>query len=321
MMIGNGNMLGAIRFPTQFSASGGSVGLDEQANAKRNKTWPEQRLYNFVSFTFTTAATIGRIGPAKAAFLASYNTTVNPWLNDTATYDSTNGIQYWTVPESGTYRILAVGAKGGDASTFLGGSGASIQGDFMLTRGAIVKIVAGQTGFNAVYAGGGGASFAAVTSDTFPLVVAGGGGGGNSTTAQQAGGPGVTTTTGTSRNGAGGADGNGGFANSLSQAGGGAGWLTAGQGTPAGSNNTSLNSTAIGGYYNATYQHGGFGGGGAGFGGGGGGGGFSGGGAGLYNGTSTTAGGGGGGSYNAGINQVNTAGANAGAGYVTITKL
>ena len=322
-MLGNGNFLGGTSFPSKFSSTPGAAGLSEQVDFRRAKIWPRPRLYNFESFIFTTGGNTGYLGPAKDALLLAYGTKTYPWLNDVSLYNVVSGVQYWTVPETGRYRIQAAGAKGGDAGvTYVGGAGATIRGEFDLTINTVIKIVAGQIGHAAVYAGGGGASFAAITSETFPLLVAGGGGGGNSTTSTQTGGPGLADLSGTTRNGAGGTNGNGGFANSLNQAGGGAGWYTAGQGTPSGSNNSALNSSdPRGGYYNSTYQGGGFGGGGTGFGGGGGGGGWSGGGAGLYNGGNTVAGGGGGGSYNAGANQSNTAGTNNAAGYVAITKI
>lgn len=322
-MLGNGNFIGGASFPSKFSSTPGAAGLSEQVEFRRSKIWPRPRLYNFESFVFTTGGNTGYLGPSKASLLTAYGTKSNPWLNEFALYNVVSGVQYWTVPETGWYRILAAGAKGGNAGvTYVGGAGATIRGDFELTINTVIKIVAGQAGHDAVYAGGGGASFAAITSETFPLLVAGGGGGGNSTTSTQTGGPGVTSTGATTRSGDGGINGNGGFVNSLNQAGGGAGWYTAGQGTPTGDNNSSLNSSdPRGGYYNSTYQGGGFGGGGTGFGGGGGGGGWSGGGAGLYNGSNLIAGGGGGGSYNAGTNQVNTSGANNAAGYVSITKI
>ena len=322
-MLGNGNFLGGTSFPSKFSNTPGAAGLSEQVDFRRSKIWPSARLYNFSSFTFTPGGNTGYLGPSRASLLAAYNTKLYPWLTDTNLFDVSNGIQIWRVPEAGIYYIEAAGAKGGDAGvTYVGGRGARIGGYFTFIQGTHLKIVAGQEGHNSVYAGGGGASFVASLGLSLPRLIAGGGGGGNSTTSTQTGGPGQTATSGTTRNGAGGTNGNGGFANSLNQAGGGAGWYTAGQGTPIGSNNNSLNSSdPRGGYYNTTYQGGGFGGGGTGFGGGGGGGGWSGGGAGLYNGGNTVAGGGGGGSYNEGTNQLNEPDANNGPGYVTITKV
>jgi hypothetical protein len=44
----------------------------------------------------------------------------------------TNGIQYWTVPRTGVYRIEAAGAKGGNGGGNTGGSGVKMRGDVQL---------------------------------------------------------------------------------------------------------------------------------------------------------------------------------------------
>jgi hypothetical protein len=88
----------------------------------------------------------------------------------------------FTVPDTGTYQIIAFGAQGGDGSTSndtgaVGGKGAKIQGDFQLASGDHLKIVVGGAGQSgSYYGGGGGGSFVFVPNGQ-PLVVAGGGGG------------------------------------------------------------------------------------------------------------------------------------------------
>jgi hypothetical protein len=71
-----------------------------------------------------------------------------------------NGIQYWTVPTTGTYRVEAWGARGGQQPEYnYGGPGARVRGDFILSQGQILKILVGQMGANAQNdcgAGGGG---------------------------------------------------------------------------------------------------------------------------------------------------------------------
>ena len=59
-----------------------------------------------------------------------------------------SGIQHWTVPFTGTYRITAVGASGGDDDTRTParGRGAYMRGDFDLTKGEVIKILVGQKG-------------------------------------------------------------------------------------------------------------------------------------------------------------------------------
>ncbi|MGC2457429.1 MAG: IPTL-CTERM sorting domain-containing protein [Gallionellaceae bacterium] len=93
----------------------------------------------------------------------------------------TGGIQTWTVPATGIYRITATGAQGASAATatYVGGRGASVQGDFNLTGGQTLKLAVGQQGSgqgSGENGGGGGGSFV-VTSANVPMLIAGGGGG------------------------------------------------------------------------------------------------------------------------------------------------
>ncbi|MDD2745871.1 MAG: hypothetical protein PHU93_05010, partial [Candidatus Gracilibacteria bacterium] len=294
-----------------FSWNGGSCG--------------ETPLYTFTSHTFTNCGQVGGTGPSLANCRSSYGGGV-AWAQDTTNNYlnmSTNGIQLWTVPSTGTYTIDTYGAKGG-AGSFIGGNGTRMKGDFDLTRGQIIKILVGQIGGNYSYtAGGGGGTFIS-TSANIPLIIAGGGGGGGNS-----GGNGFAATTATS-----GVTGNGGQAGGLSgnatTATGNGGWGSSGGGfftnsvtsqdsssyasAPFGFVNGGVGATAGAGASTSSCvgAWGGFGGGGGGAcNGGGGGGGYSGGGN----------GGGGGGSYNNGTNQVNTNGVGTGDGYVVITRL
>lgn len=287
-------------------------------------------------WTFTNAAATEYTGPTQAQVNSAYSGTS---LAGGVTVSA--GIQYWTVPATGTYRVDALGAQGGSIGGYIGGYGARIRGDFSLTAGDVLHIIVGQTGIGAGSgAGGGGGSFAIVSpynTNGSILVIGGGGGGalsyipgamngynglsGNSggTTSN----PGGSDLTGCYGPGAGGTNGNGGtqgcaaggggfFGNGVDgghQAAGGVAFTSGGNG------GISTNGGGL--------THGGFGCGGAGSpsnGYGGGGGGYSGGGGGGWN--ETSAGnGGGGGSYNTGTNQTNTAGSNSGHGQVIITKL
>ena len=120
------------------------------------------------TYTFTNASATGSVGPTAPQITAAYLATN---LNGSVTVVS--GIQQFTVPVTGPYRIAAYGAQGGGAQ---GGKGAMIQGDITLTAGQVLKILVGQQGLTTfpVTSGGGGA-FVAVGSNT-ALVVAGGGG-------------------------------------------------------------------------------------------------------------------------------------------------
>ena len=79
----------------------------------------------------------------------------------------TGSIVDFTVPTTGTYDIVAAGAQGGSDSTGgLGGNGAIIGGDVMLTAGTVLEIAAGGMGGSVSPsigggAGGGGGSFVA----------------------------------------------------------------------------------------------------------------------------------------------------------------
>lgn len=301
------------------------------------------------TFTFTNAGATGSVGPSQTMVNNTYSNTA---LNGLVTVSL--GIQSFTIPSTGNYRIEAVGAAGGTQSYspgYPGGLGASMRGEFTFTAGTVLKILVGQKGEDTRVStednaapGGGGGSFVYISpSSSVPLIAAGGGGGGG----RNAGALHASITSSANwafSGGAGGTGGNGGqynFAGLTYYAGAGAGWLTDGTsgGTATLYSNVPGSSGAGGGRcpqngglggirYNDGFDEGGDGGFGGGGGGGsdnmgtGGGGGFSGGGGG--NGGSTTSGnptGGGGGSYNGGINQVNTASVNAGHGYVIITRL
>lgn len=105
-------------------------------------------------------------------------------VSDTFTY--TDQIQTWNVPACVTrVRITAAGASGGDVNDNPGGSGAIVAGDFAVTPGETLSLIAAQKGEDgSASGGGGGASFVARTSAGFSgfladslLLIAGGGGG------------------------------------------------------------------------------------------------------------------------------------------------
>ena len=284
-------------------------------------------LYTFTAFTFDNAGATGRTGPDLSACRTRYATTAPTatWAQDTTNKYldmSTNGIQLWTVPATGSYTIRAVGAAGGTIGTF--GRGRDIQTSTVLTKGEVIKILVGQKGTYNSNGSGGGGTFVVRGIQT-PIIVAGGGGGrgGNpaleyinsnasSATSGNKGGDGSGTN-----NGAGGIDGAGGSAAAIYAAGGG-GLLGAGGDSSLSIGGASFISGGIGGSQgNPAGGNGGFGGGGGSDngGGGGGGGGYSGGGGGR---DPNWPSGGGGGSF--AISTMTDAGAiNTGQGSVTIT--
>lgn len=270
------------------------------------------------SYTFTNCGATGSVGPTQAQVNTAYAATN---LSSLVVISPTAGIQTWTVPVTGGYRIEARGAKGFGTN---GGRGASIAGDFTLTAGTVLKILVGQQGAppnspgTNQYGGGGGTYVTSLAN--VPYVVAGGGGGSWATTytGLSDGTVSINGNAGTNgpTNGAGGVAGGGG--GTAGSADGGGGFTGNGGGTTGGL------AFVNGGTGGSQYGHGGFGGGGGGSSWdnrrGCGGGGYSGGGGAG----STTTGfpeGGGGGSINNGVNQTNISGANNGNGRVVITEL
>ena len=101
-------------------------------------------LYSFSSHTFTNCVSTGYTGPTLANCKSSYDTS---WEDDTDLFNvETQGIQLWTVPADGTYRIVAKGAAGGTNGFGRGGYGASLTVDVSLTKGLVLAIVVGQKG-------------------------------------------------------------------------------------------------------------------------------------------------------------------------------
>ena len=142
-----------------------------------NNKWIKNSLYEFTTHTFTNAGATGRTGPILDAVRRAYNTaswaqdTTNKYLNM-----EKQGIQLWTVPETGNYTIRAKGAAGLDTR---GGKGRDIQLTTSLVKGEVIQILVGQQGTdanNTNFSSGGGGTFVVRGTDT-PIIVAGGGGG------------------------------------------------------------------------------------------------------------------------------------------------
>jgi hypothetical protein len=270
----------------------------------------------YLSITKQLQALSIRVFSKMLLFLLITGTVQQVWAQCAPPY-TLSGVDYgpatgtWTAPPTGGPYLIHIttgGAQGG-YGVYNPGNGAVMTGNFIVNAGQQLDIEAGGLGGDASYAGGGGGgSGVKVDASGAILIIAGGGGGGGQTD----GGNGLITTsgpnTGTAGNGGstGANAGGGGGLNSASVGGGGAGFGAAGGGG--------------GGQFGS--GSGGFGGGGGGYSSGagliasgGGGGGYSGG-----NGGNNT-GGYGAGSINTGTDQTNTAGANAGVGYVTITCL
>ena len=137
----------------------------------------QAEIYSFQEHTFSSCNATGASGPSESACRSAYSTS---WDESSANFYVVDGIQYWKVPKTGTYQIIANGAYGGGSYSepYRAGYGASMQGDFVLQEGDILKILVGQLGAGGNGTGGGGGTFVTTNSNT-PLVVAGGGGGGS----------------------------------------------------------------------------------------------------------------------------------------------
>jgi len=311
-------------------------------------------LYTFTTATFTSGGASGSYGPTLSQARSGLTGTPAPsnWYN-TYLNMTTQGIQLWTVPATGSYTITAAGGIGGY-------NGMITTGTFTLAQGEVIAILCGQTGTSR---GGGGGTFVVrspYTSVTNCLIVAGGGGGtyggGTPGSAGQSGSAGACAGNCAGAAGRGGANGGGGGGGMSGSGSGGGGFLgNGGRGAtgvysccpgsggnggnggdaycgsvgPANSVGFAFINGGIGGLSDSGSNAGGFGGGGGFIAwnlGGGGGGGYSGGGGGGYSsspnscGDGVHEGGGGGGSVNNGTSTSFSA-TNAAAGYVTITKL
>jgi hypothetical protein len=265
------------------------------------------------AFKFTNCGKVGKTGPSQTDVNNSYLGTT---LENLVTV-VTQGVQEWTIPETGEYYISAIGASGGHGNGGLErsdvtfpGHGAFISGKFSLNEGQKLKIVVGQKGADgpdSEGAGGGGGTFVWLDGNSTPLIVAGGGGGAGEENSAKALDASIFKDGMASASGdLGGTDGSHGTDASDNEGFGGSGWLSSGTHTGAGKK-------FIGG--DANRADGGFGGGGGGNQGGGGGGGYSGGGGGR----DRSYGGGGGGSFNSGSDQSSLSGISLSHGSVYIS--
>lgn len=273
---------------------------------------------------FTPCGAEGHEGPTEDACDGEYEGTTLEFDE----WSVSEGYQTWTVPITGSYRLTAYGAAGGNASTSTSVSeGATISGVFDLTKGEQLQIVIGQMGTTGgrSWGGGGGGGTWVMTDSDDPLLIAAGGAGNRSSArdscdgrSSQSAGRSSQSSYNSSCPEKGYDIGYGGRRGSSSSwaGGGGGGYRSDGDFYYYHLGGRSWFNGLIGGGTSSRDAYGGFGGGGGGDGsswGGGGGGGYSGGDAGYI--------GGGGGSYNAGSEPDDEAGGNDEDGYLEVEYL
>ena len=110
-----------------------------------------------VALEFTNAGVTGRTGPTQNKVNTAYAGTP---LEGEVTVN-VQGIQEWTVPVTGLYRIAALGAS---ATGTRAGKGARMEGTFELEAGQVLKVLVGQQGQlhsdnDGYSSGGGGGTF------------------------------------------------------------------------------------------------------------------------------------------------------------------
>ena len=159
-----------------------ATGVAQLDKATGFYVFPEE-LNATTAFKFTNCGKVGRTGPTQSDVNNSY---LGTNLENLVSVVS-QGVQEWTIPETGEYYISAMGDLGGYGNGGLAafgvtypGYGAFVLGKFSLNQGQRLNIVVGQQGEdgpNSEGAGGGGGSFVWLDGNSTPLIVAGGGGG------------------------------------------------------------------------------------------------------------------------------------------------
>ena len=148
-------------------------------NKSSNKIEANSVVDNSFTYNFSSTGKVGRLGPTISELNSTY---LGTSLEGNVTM-STNGVQEWIVPQTGTYIFDVAGARGGNGGLgALPGFGARIICKINLTQAQKLKIVVGQKGQDGAGfgqgGGGGGASWVWEDNASTPLLVAGGGAGG-----------------------------------------------------------------------------------------------------------------------------------------------
>jgi hypothetical protein len=111
-------------------------------------------LYDFISpFTFTSCGTSGSTGPGLTTCRNTYFNSA-PWTANDAYFSMTtklSGIQVWTVPVTGTYRMIVAGGSGAAGAAHPH----KISASFTLTKGTKINILVGHSSTSIIDTNGG----------------------------------------------------------------------------------------------------------------------------------------------------------------------
>lgn len=141
-------------------------------------------LFPFSYHTFTTAGLAGRTGPTLAQCISAYSNT--SWAGNSEFFNVSSGIQLWTVPVTGLYKLTALGATRSAIRAPSICPMAKVTGLFYLQKGDVLKILIGQHSANeTMLFSGSGATF--VESASLGLLQVAGGAGGSAWTTNSVG--------------------------------------------------------------------------------------------------------------------------------------
>jgi hypothetical protein len=158
-------------------------------NAAFVGTIRSNRLYSFTNFTFTSPNE-DPFAPSKTDITNQSAYSSSNFAGDPTFFDVIDGIQYFRIPETGTYRITCQGPAGKDPSSNGAngiGHGGKVRGDFSFEVNDLIGMLVGHrpptSGSTYAFHGGAGGTFVVTSSNTtsgsnisaVPLLVAGGG--------------------------------------------------------------------------------------------------------------------------------------------------
>ena len=150
-----------------FNANGGSGGPGTQnvtvgVATTLSSTKPTRTNYTFAGWGTSASATSVSYSPGGSITISANTTLYAVWAKTTTTYAYTGGIQSFTVPVTGKYKLEVYGAQGGNVygngaafagysryGTAYGGKGGYAYGQVTLTAGTVLYIGVGGQGTQA----------------------------------------------------------------------------------------------------------------------------------------------------------------------------